>query len=189
MNKTETLSLLAVLKAAYPNFYKDMKRSEAEGIVDLWTAMFADDPVDMVAVAVKSFIATDTKGFPPHIGAIKESITKLKTQDEMTELEAWGLVQNAVRNGLYNSKEEFDKLPKDIQRLVGSPNQLREWAMMETDSVNSVVASNFQRSYKVRMKSNREFLALPSDVRNAIGQITDGMAMERRPALLSSNEG
>ena len=189
MNREETLSLLAVLKAAYPTFYKDMKRSEAEGIVDLWTAMFADDPVDLVAIAVKAFIANDTKGFPPHIGAIKESITKLKSSDELTEMEAWGLVQNALRNALYNSKEEFDKLPHEIQRLVGSPNQLREWAMMEADSVNSVVASNFQRSYKVRMKSNRELLALPGDVRMAIAQIADGLAIERRPALLSSNEG
>ena len=28
MTREETLAIMSVLKAAYPNFYKDMKRSE-----------------------------------------------------------------------------------------------------------------------------------------------------------------
>lgn len=180
MTYDETLSIMAVLKAAYPNFYRDMKRSEAEGIVSLWTEMFKDEPAEIVAVAVKAHIVNDKKGFPPHIGAIKEAILKIKRPDEMTEMEAWALVDKATRNAKYGAREEFEKLPPLIQRLVGSPNQLREWAMMESDKVASIVSSNFQRSFRARATSEREFLALPADVRGVMEQLAEGM---RAPAL------
>ncbi len=179
MTREETLAIMGVLKAAYPNFYKGMGRADAEGIVDLWSSMFDQEPAQLVAVAVKAHIANDKKGYPPHIGAIKEAIVKLRTPEEMTEQEAWGLVLKALRNGIYGAQKEFDALPPVIQRLVGSPSQLKEWAMMDGDAVNSVVASNFQRSYKVRSASEREMLALPQDVRQAMQALGGGMTMQR----------
>jgi hypothetical protein len=177
MTREETLAIMSVLKAAYPPFYKDMKRSEAEAIVDLWATMFVDEPATVVAAAVKAHIATDKKGFPPHIGAIKESIVKVTAPDEMTEAEAWSLVNRALSNGIYGSQKEFDKLPPILQRLVGSPNQLKEWALMDADTAASVVASNFQRSYRARASHEREMLALPSDVRQTMAQLGGGLAM------------
>lgn len=174
MTREETLAIMSVLKAAYRNFYKDMRRDEAEGIVDLWASMFVDDPAQVVAAAVKAHIATDRKGFPPHIGAIKDAIVKVTAPDEMTELEAWSLVHKAICNGIYGAQKEFDKLPPVIQRLVGSPSQLKEWAMMDADTVASVVSSNFQRSYRARAASEREMLALPSDVRQTMAKLTGG---------------
>jgi hypothetical protein len=179
MTREETLAIMGVLKAAYPNFYKGMGRADAEGIVYLWSSMFDQEPAQLVAMAVKAHIANDKNGYPPHIGAIKEAIVKLRTPEEMTEQEAWGLVLKALRNGIYGAQKEFDALPPLIQRLVGSPSQLKEWAMMDGDAVNSVVASNFQRSYKVRSASEREMLALPQDVRQAMQALGGGMAMQR----------
>ena len=177
MTRTETLAIMSVLKAAYPNFYKDMKREEAEGIVALWTDMFKDDPAEVVAMAVKAHIASDAKGFPPHIGAIKDAIVKLKTMDEMTEMEAWETVRKAIRSHPWDAKEQFEKLPPVLQRLVGSASQLQEWGQMSSEVISSVVASNFQRSYKARAAKEREYLALPSDVRNAMEQLSSGMRM------------
>lgn len=177
MNREETLAIMGVLKAAYPNYYRDMKRGDAEGVVELWHTMFADDPAQVVGMAVKAHIATDTKGFPPHIGAIKESIRKLTQPKEMTEQEAWALVRQATRNGIYGSQDEFDRLPPSIQKLVGSPNQLREWAMMDGETLNSVVASNFQRSYKVVAAREREMLTLPQNIRVLLDEINTNKEM------------
>lgn len=174
MTYDETLAIMGVLKAAYPGYYRDMKRSEAESIVSLWAEMFKDEPAKLVAIAVKAHIASDQKGFPPHIGAIKDAIAKIKQPDQMTELEAWGCVRKAISNGIYGSADEFGKLPDIVKRLVGSPNQIKEWAMMDADTVNSVVASNFQRSFKARAASEREYLALPTDVRDTIALLSDG---------------
>jgi len=43
---------------------------------------------------------------------------------------------------------------------VGSPNQLRAWALMDEETVQSVVASNFQRSYKAIAAKQKEQAAL-----------------------------
>ena len=177
MTYEETLAIMSVLKAAYPNYYRDMKKVDAESVVSLWAEMFKEDPAELVAVAVKAHIANDSKGFPPHIGAIRNAIAKIKQPDEMTEIEAWGYVLKALRNSNYNAVEEFEKLPPVVKRLVGTPNQLREWAMMDSDTVNSVVASNFQRSYKARAASEREILTLPAGVRATIMSLADGMKM------------
>ena len=180
MSREETLAIMSVLRAAYPTYYRDMTRHEAESVVALWEEMFRDDTAEVVALAVKAHIANDKKGFPPHIGAIKEAIAKITTPEQMTEAEAWSLVVRAISNGTYGSKKEFDALPPVLQRLVGSPKQLKEWAAMDADVVSSVVASNFQRSYRARAASEREMLSLPGDVRQAMQSIAAGMAL---PAL------
>ena len=177
MTREETLAIMGVLKAAYPNYYRDMNRKDAEGVVNLWAMMFEDEPAKLVTMAVKAHIASDTKGFPPHIGAIKTAIVKLRTPDSMTEQEAWALVANATRNSSYHAQEEFDKLPPMLQKLVGSPNQLREWSQMDADKVASVVASNFQRSYKAVATREKELLALPADVRQSMKALAEGMTM------------
>lgn len=177
MTREQMLDLLVVMQAAYPNFYKGMNKTQADAVLDLWATMFVDESFEVVAMAVKAHIANDVKGFPPHIGAIKAAIIKLKQPDEVTEQEAWFLVRRAIGNGIYGSKKEFDALPPILQRLVGSPDQLKEWAMMDEEVVASVVASNFQRSYKARAAHERELLALPSDVRQTMERLSAGMDM------------
>lgn len=178
MTREETLQVLAILKTAYPGFYRDMKRKEAEDTVSLWHDMFADDDPGHVAAAVKVLISTDIKGFPPHIGAVKEKLRKLTSPEEMTAGEAWNLVYKAVQQGLYGSREAFAALPPLLQRLVGSPNQLRDWAIMDADTVQSVVASNFQRSYQARSQSQREYELMPPEVKALMAEIAGKLSLD-----------
>lgn len=177
MDRLETADILAVLKAAYPQFYNGLSPKEANRIVDLWAEMFKDEPVMAVAVAVKAMIASRVNTFPPNIGEVKAQIAKMRTPEEMTAAEAWALVATAIRNGLYGAQEEFDRLPPSVKRLVGSAQQLREWAEMDADTVASVVASNFQRSYTARVKSDREQMALPSDIKQMISGVAQKFAL------------
>ena len=165
MDRAETARTLAVLRAAYPNFYRGMGKAELEDIVDLWASMFEDDPFELVAGAVKAFIATDNKGFPPVIGVIKEKLRQISQPPMMTEQEAWQRVLKAIRDSAYRAREEFDALPPLLRSLVGSPQQLRDWGMMDETTVQSVVASNFMRSYRARVKYQADFDALPGDVK------------------------
>lgn len=151
-----------------------MSADGKRGIIDLWARQFADYDYAIVNASLDAYIAVDEQGKAPNIGILKSLIRKMTQPEEMTEQEAWGLVANALRNSGYNSQEEFDKLPEQIQRVVGGASQLREWALMDSDTVQSVVASNFQRSYRARAKSDKEYLAIPSSVRNAIEQLTAG---------------
>ena len=58
MTRQETVSILAILRAAFPSFYKGMERKDLEGIVSLWNDMFRDDAANVVAGAVKALFAT-----------------------------------------------------------------------------------------------------------------------------------
>lgn len=168
MTRQEVTALLAVLRAAYPRFYSGMTRAELEGIVSLWADLFAADDAATVMTAAKAMIATDTKGYPPHIGALKEQVRKLATPDGMTAMEAWRLVKSAAEDGYYNAEARFAALPELCQRLVGSPAQLRRWALMDADTVDSVIGSNFQRSYQAAVKGEHELTMLPPDVRRLV---------------------
>ena len=142
--------------------------------------MFGTEEYALVAAAVKSLIEGDEHGFPPHIGAVKAKLRLLAGGEEPTEAEVWNLVSKAIRNGLYGAKDEFDKLPPAAQRVVGSPEQLRSWAMMDSETVQSVVASNFQRSYRQIAPREREIAKLPPDVRALIGQTAERLAIGER---------
>ena len=168
MTPAETGTIMDILTTAYPRFYSGPNAPDPKKTIGLWAEMFRHDDVALVAAAVKSLIETDDKGFPPHIGAVKAKLRLISSSGEMTEAEAWGKVSKALRNSTYGSQEEFEKLPPILQRLVGSPSQLREWAMMDSETVHSVIASNFQRSYRVVAQREREIAKLPPDVKKMV---------------------
>ena len=188
MTKKEMAEILTMMQTNYPDEFKDKSDSYINGKINLWLMSFRDDNYTDVLTAVMAHINTDTNRFMPPVGVIKAKLVEIRTGDEMTPQEAWELVSRATRNSTYNSGEEFDKLPPVVQRIVGSPMQLKEWAAMEADSLQSVVASNFQRSYKVRATKEREFLALPSAVQEAMTQIAAGMKMPELPSAPTDQE-
>lgn len=69
MTRDETIKMLAILKAAYPNSYKGMTKDEANGMIAVWTMQFADMPADIVLMALNKLISTSQ--FPPAISEVK----------------------------------------------------------------------------------------------------------------------
>ncbi len=175
MTIQETGRIMSILAAGYPNFYARADQTSEDQAVALWACEFREEPVELVAAAVKAYIATDEKGFPPHIGAIKNAIHGLCGK-ELDATEAWSLVRTAVSNSAYEAREEFDKLPEDVRRMVGSPNQLRDWSQMDSDVFNSVVASNFQKAYRQRQQDRRFTALIPPDVKRMLSGLTKPIA-------------
>lgn len=85
MTRDETMKIMAVLKATYPNFYNGMTRRDAEGVVALWTDMFSEDSYNAVAAAVKAFIASDSKGFPPVVGQVKQRVMEIASTNALPD--------------------------------------------------------------------------------------------------------
>jgi hypothetical protein len=173
MTRKETIGIMAIIKANYPMYYKDKSKQELQAVVNLWHEMFIDDNADLVVRAVKMFIASDNKGFPPVIGQIKHRLVQLTNPEQMTEQEAWNYVKKAVMRSGWHAEEEFEKLPPIVKKLVGSPTQLKEWALMETDNFDTVVGSNFMRSYKVKAKNEKEYQTLPGDIKDLLSGVSD----------------
>ena len=164
MTRQEALAVMAMLKTAYPTFYKDLSKEDISAAVNLWATMFSEEPIQVVTEAIKALMCT--LKFPPTIADVKEKIREITQPDEMTEMEAWDMVRRAI--SYYHANEAFANLPPMLQKIVGSPNQLREWALMDVETVKSVIQSNFMRSYKAKVAQEKEYAMLPSSTKQLI---------------------
>lgn len=171
--------VMQVLVASYPNFHPaDMRVT-----MDVWEKLLANYNDAQVAKALEAYILSDTKGFAPAIGQIVDILTQ--NPDEMSELEAWSLVQRAVRNGNYGAEEEFMALPPDVQVAVGSPGQIREWALMESDSMG-VAQSNFLRSYRTVCDRERKAVKMPPEVARLYKHTVNAITTQKQPETVKN---
>lgn len=145
-------------------FPKDNLLSTNESM-DLWFDMLNDLDYQRAYIGLKTYIATNK--FPPAISDIRAYAMKVKELQELNEMEAWSLVKKAIRNGGYNSIEEYKKLPPLVQKAVGLPSQLREWALDENYK-EAIVMSSFQKAYKIELQKKQEFQKLPQQVQKFI---------------------
>lgn len=172
MTDRETKQIVAVITVTYPNHYKNINPIQLDAMVNLWKRIFADRPYQDISNALDTFIATDTKGFPPMPGNINQMILDMQeaanTNEQITENDAWNLVYKATCNSTYHSREEFAKLPPIVQQAVGSPENLKVMAM--SDEFNqSVESSNFKRIYRTVVEREKNRNKIPKKILNAIG--------------------
>ncbi len=163
MTREETKKILRIIYNCFPNFRPDNIVETTE----VWELMLADYTYPQISVALKSYILSNTSGFAPTIGQLVELVHSVSKPQELNEMEAWSLVSKAIRNSGYRYAEEFLKLPEIIQRAVGTPEQLRIWATDE-DYNETVVMSNFQRSYRLVLNQKDETMKLPGEAQRMI---------------------
>lgn len=170
MTREETIKALMVIQAAYPN-YKPQDKSVA---VNTWAEMLSDVSYEKVNVALKAYIQTDKNGFAPSIGEIRSKIQEIFTKDATTDSEAWQIVWKAICcSGDYDrAVDNFNSFPVAVQRSVGSPGQLREWALTENLNVE-VVSSNFKKTYRSEIQKEQERRKLSPDILKLIQTTID----------------
>lgn len=173
MNWNEAAGILAILKVAYPSYYKGMAQEEMKRAVHLWHRQFQDVDADTVTVAVDDFIRTDTKGFPPVIGQIHAKIRLANTPQELGELEAWALVQKALKDSAYGAEEQFERLPMIVQKTIGRADLLKEWGQLPSAEVGTVIQSHFVRNYRARVKLDEEVAQLSDAGRQRYAQVNE----------------
>jgi hypothetical protein len=146
MTREETSQMLTLLKSAYPAFYSKMSAKDGYATLNLWSEMFLDDDVQVVKCALMQLIATHS-GYPPEIADVKEHIRTLVrvVTGEPTDEELWRIFRNAVANGIYDAKVEFEKFPPVLKRYCGSPSTLREIAVQDEKTLDSVIHGQFLR--------------------------------------------
>lgn len=162
MTRDEVKEIIMIMTYTYPNY----KPADITATVDTWTAILSSYQFEHIRAALHSYILSDTKGFAPTPGQLIDKIP-IKSFD-MTEMEAWGMVNKALSNSSYHAKEEFDKLPLVVQKTLGRFEVLQEWAGMEIDTVQSVIQSNFIRNYRTVLQREKERNKLPTRLREIL---------------------
>ena len=188
MTKKGVSQMLTMLRTMFPNSYSKADENDNMALLYLWDELLKEHEDQIVFIALKSWLSTNVSGFPPTPGMILAEIHKLTDEECMTEQEAWNLVKKAIRNcDMLDPSKEYDKLPDDIKALVGSSGTLLEWACMDTENLHTVVASNFQRSYRTKKNREKEYAAIPESVKKAIEGAKNGLesryGLEDRGAL------
>lgn len=168
MDRDRFKVLVKAMKATYPQdtFIPD------KDAFDVWYSMLQDLPYEVCSLAIQKYIMT--RKFPPTIADIREMATEAMQRDLMpiSELEAWAIVKKAISNSGYNSVEEFNKLPEVCQIAVGNPSNLREWAMMNTEQVDTIEQSHFIKSYRSAAMRMSEDARLPDKVKALISDVS-----------------
>lgn len=175
MTRDETKKIIMVISSTYPNFHPQ----DLSFMVDAWAAMLEDYAYNDISIALKAFILTDSSGFAPSVGQLVGLLDKGRQETDLNEMEAWSLVSKALKNGYYGAEQEFSRLPEMIQKAVGSPSNLRNWAQTDLSSVENVIMSNFMRSYRQVVERSREMRKLPESVRTRLAQNANSMIEQR----------
>lgn len=178
MTKDEVKRIILGMISSYPNY----KPVDMAMTVDTWQAMLEDYDYPTISKALQRYIMTDTTGFAPSIGQI---IGMIVTEPSREPLEAWSLVRKAICNATYHADEEYAKLPAECQKAIGSPQNLKEMAQMDTDVVESVEQSHFIRSYQAVIKKMDDEKRLPKQMRSYTQQIAERM---QRPKAIETKE-
>lgn len=148
----------------YPN-YKPNNLSET---VDVWNMMLEAYSYNQVSIALKAYATSDTSGFAPSIGQLIGKIQTISQPQELDGMTAWGLVSKALRNGTYGAVEEFNKLPPLVKQAVGMPDNLKNWATSDYQTIETVIQSNFLRTYETVVKRANEINRMPDNIKSLI---------------------
>lgn len=168
MSREEAIKILSILKAGYPNFYKDMSKQDGLNTIALYQEMFADCDIRLVAVAVKELI--NSFKYPPTIADIKNKMYELcNKNDDKSPSELWDRLLKAIRNGSYGYLEGFEKLPKEVKDFVREPRQLQELAQMDSNTINSVVKGQFLKQIEIIKQRKKEESLMLLETKKVIG--------------------
>jgi hypothetical protein len=163
MTLKETVSVFAILTAAYPYFYQNIRNDDEQTktAVALWHQMLAEYDITTVTVALKRLIAIH-KEYPPTIGQLLESIIVVSGHSAPDEDEVWSEITDAIsKYGFYGTKEalaQFSPVALAVVKSLG-------WStlcMSETPEANR---AHFLRIYPAIKARHEQKHILPEDVR------------------------
>ena len=113
MNNYETMQLLALIKLAYPNSYKDLDKKGIAATVNMWENSFPDVPYQVMEQAFNS-LRMRLK-FPPTVADMAEEVRILHHQAEQL-----GDIQREIGN--HESARRYYALSDSISRFKNWPN-------------------------------------------------------------------
>ena len=175
MTRDETKKIVAVVSMTYPNF----KPENLTDTVNAWHLFLEDYSYREISLALKAYVQTSGTAFPPSVSEIINYVYKVEELNELSDADAWNMVRLATCDSLYHSKEEFDGFPDDVKAVVGSHEQLRAWAELDTETLESVIASNFKKEYRALLTRKNETMRLPGEMRSLIGKTADRLMIEK----------
>lgn len=146
MTSKECLQLLGMMRSLFPN-EKQMTDEDIKVKAMFWADIMKDISYQQALEGLRHYAATSTTGFAPQPAHI---LNYARHKNKLTDAEIERYLLRALSNSTYNSEAEFERLPEDIKKLVGSPAELRSQATRETDDTRIYIKS-VCKEYRARV--------------------------------------
>ena len=177
MNKTETIQIITLLAGNYDSI-ANKDKTQKQLMVATWQECLKDLDFQIVLRAVKKTIINSP--YPPTIHEVrKNAIEMTNPTTQRTAIEAWNEALNMMSGGLYMTEEQFNHYSPEVRKFFGSVNQVRQLAMLDSDTINSVTKGQFLKQYDVLVQREREEKLLPADIKNTFDLLADKMDMNK----------
>jgi len=161
MTKTETVKLLAIANAAFPN----MQISEATA--SLWNDMLGDLNFQVALAALKKLIYESP--YPPTIADIwRKAVEITSPASQVTAVEAWGEVLRAIKlYGYYKPIEALNSLSPLTRKVV----QQIGWQEICMSEEPDVIRGQFRMMYEQMADRQKQDLLIPDQLKKQIQAI------------------
>jgi len=169
MTKTETVKLLAVISAAYPNM------QVTEATVEIWHELLGDLGFNIVLTAAKKLILESP--YPPTIADIRKRAVEVMTplEDRLDAAEAWGEVMRALRVfGYYREAEALQSMSPRTAKVV----RWMGWSEICLSEELGVARGQFMKMYQQVAEREHKEQLLPAMLRNDIKKIASKFSLK-----------
>lgn len=168
MNRKEIINLLGIATANFPN----LQQKEMKPTAILWEKALADIPYDVAEKAVIKVLSTSK--FFPTIAEIREAMAQITQPRTLDAMEAWGLINEAIRKfGYYRQKEAMEFLPDEVREMV----KRFTWRELCLSENIETLRAQFRMAWETQSKRRNEMKAIPQEIRILIEDTTKGMKL------------
>jgi len=164
MEKNESLTLIEILAAAYPNQKQFADPVQTVKTAKVWASLLGDIPVKLALEATKKHCMLSK--FPPTIAEIRERATEIMNPEtEITAADAWGYVMKAIRGyGNWREHEALDSLPEIVKKVVTAIG----WKDICLSEEPDIIRAQFRMAFEKIAKSDKETKSLPEAFKKQI---------------------
>lgn len=177
MNKKETAQVITLLAGNYSSI-SDKTKEQKQMMLNTWYECLGDLDYNLVLQAVK--ISIINSPYPPTIHEIrKNAIGIIKPSNKRTAIEAWEEAHKMISNGIYMTNEEFDKASPEVKMFFGNVRQVKELALMDSDTVNTVTKGQFLKQYEIITERENARKMLPEKWLSITAQLAEKMSVKQ----------
>lgn len=187
MNWQETTQIITLLAGNYDGIANKSKEQK-ELMIATWQECLKDLDYRVVLQAVKKTMIESP--YPPTIHEIrKNAIELINPSKQKTAIEAWDEALGMISNGAYMTKEEFDGHSPEVKRFFGSVNQVKQLAMNDIGTTNTVTKGQFLKQYDVLIDRERHNKLLPENMQNILEGLSNKFTLDKGEDDNDKNNG
>jgi len=180
VKKTETVQLLAVINAAFPNI------QITEAMVSLWYELLGDIDFNLAKAAVKKLLLESP--YPPSIADIRKRAVEILTPEEekIDAAEAWGEVERAMRfYGFYREAEALESMSPRVAKVV----RWMGWRDICLSEEPGVVRGQFLKMYEQVTEREQKEKLLPERLKADIKMLSERFTLPAEQETKAFQEG